>query len=98
MTIDDGPANRFLVEWYRPGLASSPPADTAEVLAAGVTLARAAGHVVAVELTMSAPDDDTVFGVFAAESAEAVRRVCCDAGYPPDRITGDIRTFIAPTG
>lgn len=54
--------------------------------------------MVAVELTMSAPCDDTVFGVFYAESVEAVHRVCCDAGYPPDRITGDIRTYIAPTG
>jgi hypothetical protein len=94
----DEPARRFLVEWYQAGLACAPPADTAARLAAGAAAARADGLTVSVVLTLAAPGDDTLFGVFCADTAETVRQICDQAGCPPDRITGDIRTFVTPGG
>jgi hypothetical protein len=94
VSVKDNPTGSFLVEWYQPGLASAPPAETAARLAAGAAVARANGSAVSVLLTLSAPRDDTLFGVLCADTEETVQQVCRHAGCPPDRITGDIHTHL----
>jgi len=73
VSVKDNPTGSFLVEWYQPGLASAPPAETAARLAAGAAVARANGSAVSVLLTLSAPRDDTLFGVLCADTEETVR-------------------------
>jgi hypothetical protein len=45
-------------------------------------------------VTLTAPSDETVFGVFAAESAEAVIEACRQAGWHTDRITAGVQARI----
>jgi hypothetical protein len=93
-----GTAQRFLVEWYQAGLASAPLADTAARLSEGAAAACVSGTPVSVLLTVATPLDEMLFGVFCADNAEVVRRVCRDAGYPADRVTGDVRSYIVEGG
>ena len=69
---------RYLVEWYSP---------------AGEAPAVGAAGAVELLLTISVPTDEVAFGLFAAESAEAVERACRAAGHPPARITAAVGTL-----
>jgi hypothetical protein len=76
----------FLVEWYQPDLVDS------VVDAAIDRLAGAAAAVQATLLvTVTSPTDETLFGVIAAESADAVVTACRQAGWHVDRITAGVR-------
>jgi hypothetical protein len=84
----------FLAEWYRPAVVNR---DIDEVAAAlGDTVARlhSQGHRIRLLATVAASTDQVLYGVFAAESADTVTRACQGAGWPADRITGDIRARI----
>jgi hypothetical protein len=94
MSVSDAPFGRFLVEWYESALAAAPVAETAARLVAEAEASCARGTMVSLVLTMAAGGDDMLFGVFSADAAEAVRRVCRDAGCPPDRITPGVDTYI----
>ena len=41
-------------------------------------------------MVLAIPTDDYAFGVFAADSADTVERVCARAGAPPDRISAAV--------
>jgi hypothetical protein len=41
---------------------------------------------------LAVPEEDYVFGLFAAESAETVAQVCRDAGAPATRINTAVRS------
>jgi hypothetical protein len=38
-------------------------------------------------MTLAVPDDDVIFGVFAAGSEQVVARVCAQAGIPAQRLS-----------
>jgi hypothetical protein len=88
------PPLRFLVEWYASELTTAAPEDVAARLDAGAAAASAEGSAVQLLVTVSAPTDDVVYGVFAADTAEAVLDACRRVGWPPDRITGHVREHI----
>jgi hypothetical protein len=89
---------RFLVEWYGAELAAAPPAGTAARLSEAAERERDESSTqVGLVLTLAAPADDVLYGVFVAETAEAVLRACRGASWPADRITADVRAHIPTT-
>ncbi len=83
---------RFLVEWYghQAGVTIS---EMARRLRDGAASISAAGAPIRLLVGMALPTDDYAFGVFAAESADTVWRLCRDADAPPDRISAAIDWF-----
>lgn len=78
---------RFLVEWYGPGAPACPVEDMAGRLNQGAACISAQSGAIRLLMMLVVPADHYAFGVFAAESAEAVERVCIDAGAPAKRIS-----------
>jgi hypothetical protein len=84
-----GPGVRcFLVEWYGPAAVEGTVGAAVERLSVGHESARGAQfrHL----MTVAIPDDDYSFAIFAGESADAVMKVCTDAGARPDRVSAAI--------
>ncbi|WP_431237994.1 hypothetical protein ACQ86B_25805 [Mycolicibacterium aichiense] len=95
MRVAQNPVHRFLAEWYQARLVGAPLADVAGRLIDQAAAAQSRGTEVSVLLTVACPIDEMVFGVFRAETAEAVWQVCRDADCAPDRITGGVSAYIA---
>lgn len=87
-----------MAEWYQTALFDASMGDVAGRLIDQAAAARLRGTEVSVVLTVTSPLDEMVFGLFRAETAEAVWRVCRDAGYIPDRVTGGVSAYIAADG
>lgn len=83
----------FLVEWYQPGLAESAVEAAIDRLT-GAALSAQAKLLVA----LNSPSDETLFGVLAADSVDAVVAACRQAGWHADRITAGVRARIAAVG
>lgn len=83
----------FLVEWYQPDLVESAVDAAIDRLTAAATATR-----VKLLVALSAPTDETLFGVFAADSVDAVVAVCWQAGWHVDRLTAGVRARIGVTG
>jgi hypothetical protein len=103
MSTTEKDPGRFLVEWYGPHVCTSPVAETAGRLNDGAASIAALGSQVQLLTILAVPAEDYVFGVFAAESAETVARVCADADVPATRISAavgwpDIATLIEQAG
>ncbi|HZQ30734.1 MAG TPA: hypothetical protein VFB19_03260 [Mycobacterium sp.] len=73
----------YLVEWYRP----EPSADVVDRAAAELDHLTAEGGPVQLLLTVAAPDDEVIFGVFAAASADDVMSACRQVGLPAQRLS-----------
>ena len=76
----------FLVEWYQPDLAALSFDNAVERLQ---TVADALDVRLLGALT--APTDETIYGVLAADSAEVAIEVCRQAGWHTDRVTAVMR-------
>ena len=87
----------FLVEWYQRGIAIDSVQQAGDQLCAAADLVRAGGLAVRFVLAVSVPADQTLFGVFTAESVEAITQTCRAAGCPADRITANAAAYVAPT-
>jgi hypothetical protein len=88
-TIDANP-ECFLVEWYGPQTPVRFIDETAGRLNDGAAGVSAQGAQVRLLMALAVPADDYAFGVFAAESAEAVAQLCADAGAPAERISAAV--------
>ncbi|HZZ47891.1 MAG TPA: hypothetical protein VFE65_13480 [Pseudonocardia sp.] len=81
------PPAHFLAEWYQAGLTE----EHLDRIAAQLTdsAASAAPPDLSTRLLtmLAVPSDEVVFGVFAADSAQAVVNACLRAGLPVDRLT-----------
>jgi hypothetical protein len=77
---------RYLVDWYRPGVGEDLLEQMSAKLEARAERSTVEGVPVRLLLTLSAPADEVVFGVFTAGSAESVARICRQAGLPTDRV------------
>ncbi len=95
MRPDATTARSFMVEWYQPRLTGPDLHDAIARLGAAAATVTAEGHAVNLVMTLNAPDDEVLFGVLTADSAETVTRTCRSAGWPVDRITGGVQTHIA---
>ncbi len=83
----DTDLGRFLVEWYGPQTPVRFIDQTAGRLNDGAACVSAKGTQIRLLMALAVPADDYAFGVFAAESAEAVAQLCADAGAPAERIS-----------
>jgi hypothetical protein len=77
----------YLAEWYRPQLTEELLDDTVARLDECVRAMRAAGSPVQLLTALAVPNDELIFGVFAAGSEQVVARVCRQAGIPAQRIS-----------
>lgn len=89
MASTEAGLERFLVEWYGPRAPASID-ETAGRLNDGAASASARGGQIRLLMALAVPADQYAFGVFAAESAEAVAEVCLGAGAPAERISAAI--------
>jgi hypothetical protein len=86
----------FLVEWYQSGLAALAHVDAVEQLARAAAGVSPHGPPVALVMALSVPNDQTLFGVFRAATADAVIQTCQRAGWPADRISTDVHLWLTP--
>jgi hypothetical protein len=87
MDVVGADLERFLVEWYGPRTPVRFIEETAGRLNDGAASVAALGVQIRLLMALAIPADDYAFGVFAAESAEAVAQLCADAGAPAERIS-----------
>lgn len=90
MDVSEPVQPRFLVEWYGPTSSAGALGEAAKRLTDGAATISAAGEQIRLLIAMAIPTDDYAFGVFAADSADAVAQVCAHAGAPPDRISAAV--------
>ncbi|WIM85860.1 hypothetical protein PT015_12970 [Candidatus Mycobacterium wuenschmannii] len=76
----------YLVEWYQPDLVAMSFNKAVERLQRVADAAR-----VRLLGALTAPSDDTIYGVIAADSAEAAIEACHQAGWHADRVTAVVR-------
>ncbi len=86
----------FLVEWYGHAAGAGSIGETAGRINDGAASVLADGVRIRLLVALAIPTDDYAFGVFAAESADAVARLCADAGAPPDRISAAVGWLRTP--
>ena len=81
---------RYLAEWYHPDLTRE--ALQRRVTAIVTNAARSAdgGRAVTLLTTFLLPNDEVVFGVFAADSGESVAEICRRSGYPAGRVSAAV--------
>ena len=84
----------YLVEWYRPQLAELLLDDTIAKLHAAAGALRDEGSAVRLIITVAAPSDEVLYGVYAAGSPDTVIAACQRAGYPAERVTGGVNAWI----
>lgn len=87
MGITAAGLKRFLVEWYSPRTQAHSISETAGRINDGAASVAARGTQIRLLMALAVLQDDYAFGVFAAESAETVARVCEGAGAPAERIS-----------
>ena len=80
----------YLAEWYGPEVTEELLDNTVARLGECVRSMCAAGSPVQLLTALAVPNDELIFGVFAAGSEEAVARVCRQAGIPAQRISAAI--------
>jgi hypothetical protein len=90
MRTDDAASLRFLAEWHTPRARGRAITDVAHCLRESTGAMPAAAHPPELLYALEVPQDAYAFGVFAAESAEAVAQVCLLAGIPADRISAAV--------
>lgn len=96
MVITGAGLERFLVEWYGPQAHAHSINETAGHLNDSAASLAASGSQIRLLMALAVPEDDYAFGIFAAESAETVARVCVDAGAPAERISTVVGWPVVP--
>ena len=89
-----GDPARYLAEWYLPELTEQAVDDIVARLDTAAATVTAEGTPVELLLTLSVPTDEVLYGVFGANSRDAVSKACMRAGAPHQRLSGDIGTRI----
>ena len=90
MDVTDAGTERFLVEWYGPRTPVRFIDEMAGRLNDSAATTSARGTQIRLLMALAVPADDYAFGVFAAESAEAVVQLCVDAGAPAERVSAAV--------
>lgn len=85
-----GNVAHYLAEWYLPELTEQSVDD----IVANIELAAAnvseEGSPVRLLVTLAVPTDEVLYGVFGAYSPEIVSATCERAGFPHQRLSGDV--------
>lgn len=77
----------YLAEWYGPEVTEELLEHTVARLDECVRAMCAAGSPMQLVTVLAVPNDELIFGVFAAGNEEVVARVCRQAGIPAQRIS-----------
>ncbi|KWX58019.1 hypothetical protein [Mycobacterium sp. NAZ190054] len=88
-------ATNFLAEWYLPDLAETTVDDIVTRLDAAAAAVSGEGSRVRLMVTLSVPTDEVLYGVFDAESPDAVGAACLRAGVPHQRLSPHVVARIA---
>ena len=80
----------FLAEWYRSELTCWALDDAMAQLERSASATSVGGALVRVLAVLAAPHDEVLYGVFAADCAQTVKRACRHAGFPVERFTEDV--------
>jgi hypothetical protein len=87
----------YLAEWYLPELDSHSVESIVAKLEAAATTVSGEGTPVRLLVTLAVPTDEVLYGVFGADSPDIVSRTCVQAGFPHQRLSGDVGARIART-
>jgi hypothetical protein len=90
MRTDDAASLRYLVEWYTPQLQGRPITDVAHSLRRSLAALPTTAHPPELLYALEVPQEAYAFGVFTADSADAVAEVCQQAGIPADRVSAAV--------
>jgi hypothetical protein len=89
-----GHVAHYLAEWYLPELTG----QSVDAIVAKLDLAAAnvsdEGTPVRLLVTLAVPTDEVLYGVFGACSPEIVTATCQQAGFPHQRLSGDVGAWI----
>jgi hypothetical protein len=77
----------YIVEWYRAALTATPLGDIAARLEESAAMVCDEGASIHLLMTLAVPDDEVLFAVFTADSAQSVSETCRRAGLPAERLT-----------
>jgi hypothetical protein len=77
----------YLAEWYGPEVTEELLDNTVARLDECVRAMCAAGSPMQLVTVLAVPNDELIFGVFAAGNEEVVARVCRQAGIPAQRVS-----------
>ena len=94
MVAVEPPQQCYLTEWWEPMLLDRGVAEMIATLKAAAAQLSTGGHAIRLQVAVSAPSDQVLYSVFAADCLETVTRTCRRAGWPADRISGDVELFM----
>jgi hypothetical protein len=80
----------YLAEWYLPELTEQSVDDVVAKLDLAATTVSDEGTPVRLLVTLAVPTDEVLYGVFGAYSSEIVTATCQRAGFPHQRLSGDV--------
>lgn len=80
----------YLAEWYLAELTEQSIDDMVAKLDLAAANASDEGTPVRLLVTLAVPSDEVLYGVFGADSPENVTATCERAGFPHQRLSGDV--------
>jgi hypothetical protein len=80
----------FLAEWYLPELTEQSVDDIVAKIELAAANVSEEGSPVRLLVTLAVPTDEVVYGVFGAHTPEIVSATCERAGFPHQRLSGDV--------
>ena len=86
----DGGVVHHLAEWYLPELTEQSVDDIVAKLDLAAANVSDEGTPVRLLVTVAVPTDEVLYGVFGADSPEIVTATCERAGFPHQRLSGDV--------
>lgn len=92
---DAGSARSYLTEWYLPNLGETAVDDIVAQLDAAAAVVTLEGAAVRLLVTLSVPTDEVLYGLFDADSPDAVVTTCQRAGVPHQRLSTHVVARIA---
>jgi hypothetical protein len=85
-----GDVAHYLTEWYLPELTEQSVDDIVAKLDLAATNVSDEGTPVRLLVTLAVPTDEVLYGVFGAYAPEMVTATCERAGFPHQRLSGDV--------
>lgn len=86
----DGDVAHYLAEWYLPELTEQLVDGIVAKLDLAAAVVTHQGTPVRLLVTLAVPTDEVLYGVFRADSPEIVTATCQRAGWPHQRLSGDV--------
>jgi hypothetical protein len=86
----------YLAEWYLPEMTATSVDEMVAKLDAAAAAVSTQAAPVRLVVTLSVPTDEVLYGVFGAQSADIVSQTCLRAGFPFQRISGDVGARFQP--